>query len=57
MQNVCRECTLQERAERPHNSQHIAAGGEILFMDKKSPVLIVLSVTDGIQGSATLSKD
>lgn len=27
------------------------------FMDKKSPVLIVFSVTDGIQGSATLSKD
>lgn len=45
------------RAQRPHNSQHIAAGGEILFRGKKSAVLIVLRVTDSIQVPLTFSKD
>lgn len=54
--DVCGECTLEKRVQRPHNCT-AAAGGEILFMAKRSPVLCVVPVIDDIQGPAAFSKD
>lgn len=42
--------------QRPHNCT-AAAGGEILFMGKRSPVVCVRSVTNNIQGPVAFSKD
>lgn len=53
--HVCEGCSLEKRVQKLHNCT-AAAGGEILFMGKKSPVLDVILVTDGIQGPVTFSR-